>query len=104
MGIILITNIMSEPFFQQKNSITTSLVKLAEDGVNLFTTVQLKKYLLILYKKSYGSQSNKTIDADLVFSNMDVYFTYNKLLQKIKAPKKLYHKSVQVQLSFFIGV
>jgi hypothetical protein len=36
MGIILITNIMSEPFpTEGMNSITTSLVKLAEDiGVN----------------------------------------------------------------------
>jgi phytoene dehydrogenase-like protein len=61
MGIILITNIMSEPFpTEGMNSITTSLVKLAEDiGVNFFTTVQLKKYLLILYKKSYGSQSKQ---------------------------------------------
>lgn len=73
------------------NSITTSLVKLAEDiGVEFLYNSPVEEILVdTLEKKVTGVKvNNKTINSNLVFSNMDVYFTYNKLLPKIKAPKK----------------
>jgi phytoene dehydrogenase-like protein len=40
-------------------------------------------------KKVIGVKVNdKTITSNLVFSNMDIYFTYHKLLPQIKIPKK----------------
>jgi phytoene dehydrogenase-like protein len=98
---------MSEPFSTEgMNSITTSLVKLAEDiGVNFVYNSPVEEILVdTLQKKVTGVKvNNKTIDANLVFSNMDVYFTYNKLLPKNKAPKKTLSQE-RSSSAIFIGV
>lgn len=73
------------------NSITTSLVKLAEDiGVEFIYNSPVEEILVdTQQRKVLGIKvNNKTIDSSLVFSNMDVYFTYKKLLPKIKLPNR----------------
>ena len=73
------------------NSITTSLVKLAEDiGVEFIYNSPVEEILVdTQQRKVMGIKvNNKTIDSSLVFSNMDVYFTYKKLLPKIKLPNR----------------
>lgn len=73
------------------NSITTSLVKLAEDiGVKFIYNSPVEQILVdSQHKQVVGVKVNdKTIDCNLVFSNMDIYFTYHKLLPQLKIPKK----------------
>ncbi len=73
------------------NSITSSLVKLAENiGVTFLYNSQVEEIILDNNNnKIAGVRVNgKNHFSDLVFSNMDVYFTYSKLLPKIKSPKK----------------
>ncbi len=73
------------------NSITTSLVKLAEDiGVEFVYNSPVEEILVdAQQRKVRGIKvNNKTIDSNLVFSNMDIYFTYKKLLPKIKLPNR----------------
>jgi phytoene desaturase len=73
------------------NSITTSLVKLAEDiGVEFVYNSTVDEIILDKnQKKVKGIRINRDfIEANLIVSNMDVYFTYNKLLPKVKYPKK----------------
>ncbi len=73
------------------NSITTSLVKLAEDiGVKFIYNSPVEQILVdSKHKQVVGIKVNdKTIDCNLVFSNMDIYFTYHKLLPQLKIPKK----------------
>ena len=80
-------------FFPLKgmNSITTSLVKLAEDiGVEFVYNSQVEEILTDDKNKNVRGiiVKGEQILSDVVFSNMDVYFTYLKLLPKIKFPKK----------------
>jgi phytoene desaturase len=73
------------------NSITSALVTLAKDiGVDFIYNTQVEQVLLDpASKKVIGVKvNNKTIESDLVFSNMDVYFTYHKLLPQLELPKK----------------
>jgi phytoene desaturase len=73
------------------NSITTSLVKLAED---LGVTFHYQSPIDEIVTDPSGTKvvgvicNNQIIEADVVFSNMDIYFTYHKLLPKIKKPKR----------------
>lgn len=72
------------------NSITASLVKLAEDiGVKFIYNSPVEEILVDSSRKNViGVKANdKTIDSNLVFSNMDIHFTYHKLLPQIKIPK-----------------
>lgn len=73
------------------NSITTSLVKLAEDiGVEFVYNSPVEEILVdAQQRKVRGIKvNNKTIDSNLIFSNMDIYFTYKKLLPEIKLPNR----------------
>lgn len=73
------------------NSITTSLVKLAEDiGVKFVYNSKVEQILLdSAHKHVIGVKVNdNTVASGLVFSNMDIYFTYHKLLPQLKIPKK----------------
>lgn len=93
MGIIPHYEYNVGTFFPTKgmNSITTSLVKLAEDiGVTFVYDSPVEKIILDdTQRKVLGVKVNaKTITANVVFSNMDIYFTYNKLLPEIKIPSK----------------
>jgi len=73
------------------NSITTSLVKLAED---LGVTFHYQSPIDEIVTDPSGTKvvgvicNNQIVEADVVFSNMDIYFTYHKLLPKIKKPKR----------------
>lgn len=73
------------------NSITISLVKLAEDiGVEFVYNSTVDEIILDkTQKRVEGIMINGDFfEAKLIFSNMDVYFTYNKLLPNVKYPKK----------------
>lgn len=69
-------------------SITRSLTALAEDlGVEIKYNSKVQE---ILYEKDVvkGVQiAGKIVESSLVISNMDIWFTYNKLLPKFKAVK-----------------
>ncbi|MFC3560666.1 1-hydroxycarotenoid 3,4-desaturase CrtD [Pedobacter jamesrossensis] len=75
-------------------SITTSLVKLAEDlGVKFQFNTKVEE---IVFKadgrgiKVEGVRNNGQIHkANFVISNLDIWFTYKNLLKDFKAPKKL---------------
>ncbi|WP_131539285.1 1-hydroxycarotenoid 3,4-desaturase CrtD [Pedobacter nototheniae] len=74
-------------------SITTSLVKLAEDlGVKFHYNCKVEE---ILYSdeqplKVTGIKlGNSVLLADVVVSNLDIWFTYKNLLKEIPHPKKL---------------
>ncbi len=74
--------------------ITTSLVKLAEElGVQfLYNTKAVE--ILYYQQKITGinipkNDTIETLSADVVFSNMDMVYTYQKLLPNFKAPQKL---------------
>jgi phytoene desaturase len=71
-------------------SITQSLVKLAEDlGVKFHYNKKVDE-ILVENKKIKGIKiNNEKVDADIVISNMDVYFTYKKLLKDEAQPKKI---------------
>lgn len=76
------------------HSITTSLVKLAEDlGVKFHFNSKVEE---IIFKtegrssKVEGIRSKSQIQkADVVISNLDIWFTYKNLLKNFKAPEKL---------------
>jgi phytoene desaturase len=71
-------------------SITQSLVKLAEDLGVKFHYNQEVSQISINNKKVNGIVvSNEKIEADLVVSNMDVYFTYKQLLKDEQQPQKI---------------
>ena len=81
-------------FFPTKgmNSITTSLVKLAEDiGVEFIYNTLVEEIILDASQKEVKDVrvNGENFDANLVFSNMDVYFTYQKLLPHFAFPKKI---------------
>jgi phytoene desaturase len=89
-------------------SITSSLVKLAQEIGVVFTYNTLVDEILLddSRKKTTGVKVNgKKIYAAVVFSNMDVYFTYNKLLPKIKTPKKtLSQERSSAAIIFYWGI
>lgn len=72
------------------HDITLSLVKLAEDlGVKFHYQKQVEE-ILVENKKVKGIKvDNRLIQSDLVISNMDVYFTYKKLLKDELQPQKI---------------
>jgi len=71
-------------------AITLSLVKLAEDlGVKFYYNKKVEE-ILVENKKIKGvKMDHKIIEADIVASNMDVYFTYKKLLKDEAQPQKI---------------
>jgi phytoene desaturase len=70
-------------------SITSSLIKLAEDiGVKIRYSTPVKE-IVIENKKAIGIRTdNETEKFDVIISNMDVYNTYHKLLPSAKKPIK----------------
>ncbi|MDA9555306.1 phytoene desaturase family protein, partial [Pelobium sp.] len=71
-------------------NITNSLVKLAQDlGVKFHYQTPVDE-ILIKDKKVIGVKANgQVVECDEVVSNMDVYFTYKKLLKDEKQPQKI---------------
>jgi phytoene desaturase len=90
------------------NSITTSLVQLAEDlGVVFNYNQQVQEILLDTSKKTAIGVRANGVDhtADVVFSNMDIYYTYYKLLPKIDAPTKtLLQERSSSAIIFYWGI
>ncbi len=86
--------------------ITLSLVKLAEEiGVNFIFNTKVDE-ISVKGKKSNGVIINqKHFFADKVISNMDVFFTYKKLLSKQKQPKLIQNQERSSSaLIFYWGV
>lgn len=91
-------------------AISQSLVKLAEEtGVKF---VYNTKALEILYHQdkitgveiSNGNQK-EILKTEIVFSNMDMVYTYQKLLPKLNAPSKLIHQEKSSSaLIFYWGI
>lgn len=80
-------------YFPKKGmvDIVNSLVRLGEDiGIKFSYNSEVKE---ILYEESnikgVNIANDKSLEADIVVSNMDVYYTYNKLLQGIEQPNKM---------------
>jgi phytoene desaturase len=72
------------------NAITKSLFKLAEDIGVKFHFNQKVEEILIENKQAKGIRvGSKNYDFDAVVSNMDVFFTYERLLPKAKHPTKI---------------
>lgn len=70
--------------------ITLSLVKLAEDLGVKFHFNQKVDEICVAQKKVIGIKTNNQFfDSDKVVSNMDVYFTYKRLLKDEKQPQKI---------------
>lgn len=71
-------------------SITDSLVKLAKDLKVIFHLGMEVSEILVEGNVVKGVKSaNRFIPADVVVSNMDVFFTYRRLLPKLKASEKI---------------
>ncbi|RKD20112.1 phytoene dehydrogenase [Pelobium manganitolerans] len=71
-------------------SITLALLKLAEELGVKFSFNQNVEEIIVKNGAVTGLKTvNQVYDFDLVLSNMDVYFTYTKLLKNFKAPKQI---------------
>ena len=87
-------------------SITQNLYSLAKEvGVNFYLNHKVDK-ILMEQKKAIGIVSNNQQHmADVVISNMDVHYTYQKLLPNIAAPKKyLTQESSTSAIIFYWGM
>lgn len=70
--------------------ITLSLVKLAEDLGVKFNYQKYVEEIVVEDKKTKGVKiEGKLVEADLLISNMDVFFTYKKLLKDETQPQKI---------------
>ena len=79
-------------FFPKKGmvSITNSLVKLAESLVVQFQYNTIAEEILVENNAVIGVKTTDKIEnSAIVVSNMDVYFTYHKMLPNQKPPKKI---------------
>lgn len=96
-------------YFPRKGmvDITNSLVRLAEElGVKFHYDQEITE-ILHSGTEINGVQllSGKKVDAEVVVSNMDVYFTYEKLLKRFKLPKKrLSQERSSSALIFYWGI
>ncbi len=91
-------------------SITNSLVKLAKEiGVEFIFNTRVTE---INYKENkvkgvYIIENNitKSIDAEVVFSNMDMVYTYRRLLPNLRAPENLLNQTKSSSaLIFYWGI
>jgi phytoene desaturase len=96
-------------FFPLKgmHSITTSLVKLATElGVEFIYNTEVTKIIIQDNKAKGVSTVNRDIEADIVVSNMDVYFTYHKLIKNpdFEPKKTLQAERSSSALIFYWGI
>lgn len=88
-------------------SITNVLVELATDlGVEFFYNTKVRE---IVHDNSriigVNTDQNEFFDAELVYSNMDVYYTFKQLLRGVKFPeKKLNQERSSSALIFYWGM
>lgn len=87
-------------------SIVQSMVKLAQDLGVKFVYNTLVEEICVENKNATGIVINqKFVPANVVVSNMDVYFTYTRLLRKQKAPSKvLQQERSSSALIFYWGI
>lgn len=88
------------------HAITNALVKLATDqGVTIQYHTPVEE-ILVKENQVYGVRTtDEIIQADLVVSNMDVYYTYRKLLPNQSAPeRKLRQERSSSALIFYWGI
>jgi phytoene desaturase len=89
-------------------NITTSLVKLAEElGVKFHYNSPVEEVVLKNQKVKGIKVKDELIDADVVVSNMDIWFTYNKLLKdhpKLHPKKTLQQERSSSALVFYWGI
>lgn len=88
------------------HTITNALVKLATDqGVTIQYHTPVEE-ILVKENQVYGVRTtDEIIQADLVVSNMDVYYTYRKLLPTQPAPeRKLRQERSSSALIFYWGI
>ncbi len=87
-------------------SITKSLVKLAEELGVKFNYNSIVEEIIVEKKKVKGIKvKGNNIEADLVISNMDVWFTYKKLLKKQRHPNRiLQQERSSSALIFYWGI
>ncbi|RDC57425.1 phytoene desaturase [Pedobacter chinensis] len=75
-------------------SITTSLLKLAEElGVKFHFNTKVEEIMGTVEGRELRAQGirykNQIQNADIIISNLDIWFTYKNLLKNFPAPKKL---------------
>lgn len=88
-------------------NITESLVRLAEDLGVKFIYNQPIEEILVKNSKISGikTKEGEVEEADIVVSNMDVYFTYQKLLKKYPQPEKILNQERSSSaLIFYWGI
>lgn len=88
--------------------IITALVKLAEElGVKFIYNAEVLQLLLLNGKINYLNVNGNLVSADVVASNMDVWFTYHKLLTdypKLFPKKLLLQERSTSALIFYWGI
>ena len=91
-------------------SITKSLVKLAEDlGVKFTFNSKVDEIVSKAEGRGWKAEgvkiNGKMLKADVVISNLDIWFTYKNLLKEIEAPKKLLNQERSSSaLIFYWGI
>ncbi|MGV3509108.1 MAG: 1-hydroxycarotenoid 3,4-desaturase CrtD [Sphingobacteriaceae bacterium] len=87
-------------------SITKSLVKLAEDvGVKFFCNSVVEEIVVEKNKTIGVKVDGSQVNASTVISNMDIWFTYRKLLPQFKAPERtLKQERSSSALIFYWGI
>ncbi|MBC7744494.1 MAG: phytoene desaturase [Flavobacterium sp.] len=87
-------------------SITTALVKLAEELGVKFHYNSLVEEVVVERGKVKGLRiKNKFVHAEVVVSNMDIWFTYKKLLPNLSMPKRiLVQERSSSALIFYWGI
>ena len=87
-------------------SITTSLVKLAEDlGIKFYFNSKVQEIIYSKNKVKGVKVDGKEILSDIVISNLDIWFTYRNLLKNFSAPEKiLSQERSSSALIFYWGV
>lgn len=86
--------------------IPQSLFKLAKElGVEFHFSKQVDEIIVKNNKAAGIKTGNQTHMADIVVSNMDVFFTYRKLLPKAKAPERILNQERSSSaLVFYWGI
>lgn len=87
-------------------AITTTLKKLAEVcGINFYTNEYVSEIIHQNNKVVGVKTVNGSYECNLVVSNMDVHFTYEKLLNRYAAPKKILNQEKSTSaIVFYWGI
>ena len=88
------------------HSIVLALVKLAEDlGIQFLYNQKVSEIIYSKEKVEGVVSDNKIYNAEIVVSNLDIWFTYKNLLKNISHPKKLLNQQRSSSaLIFYWGI